>query len=798
MRKIIPINFEWRFRPDFQKNYLEKDFEGIGFEEVMIPHTMIETPYNDFTSDIYQFIGSYFRDFEIEEVGKDQKVLLCFYGVMVSAEVYVNGNPVGSHQGGYTPFQFDITDYLNFNEKNRIFVKVDGHEDPDIPPFGNVLDYMAYSGIYREVELDIRPKNDISFVMVKTDESVSLKDDEMALNVRIEMEKDPGKETVINLNVRDKDNSVYEASYNHMFSEAAQIDATIQGITRWDIENPKMYTANIKVFMEGILLDETEVKFGFRTAKFAEDGFTLNNRKLKLVGLNRHQSYPYVGYAMPARMQRMDADILKYDLGCNIVRTSHYMQSDHFIERCDEIGLLVFEEIPGWQHIGGDKFKENTYLNLKTMIRHHANHPSIVLWGVRINESLDCHDFYEKTNEIAHEIDSIRQTGGVRYLKKSELLEDVYTYNDFSCENTSHGLENPDKVSERLKPYLVTEYNGHMYPTRRDDNEARKLEHALRHLIVLEDAFSYERISGAIGWCFSDYNTHEQFGSNDRVCYHGVTDMFRIPKYAAYTYMSQKNPNDPVLEVASAMTPGEGDRSILPATFIFTNCDYVVAYMNGYNLGKFYSEWKVFPNIPHAPIVIDDFIGDKIRENEPYKIKIADRIKDVLLAYNRHGFSMPLKYKLKMFDLLAFHHIKMDKAMDLYKEYVGNWGSVTPKYRFEGYVNDKLVKTVDIAQPKEAILKVLPDAVTLTHKDTYDVVRVIVKMEDEYGNIRPLARDVVCVETSEGLALIGPNQMALMNGAIGFFLKTTGKKGKAYTIFRVAGQQPVKIEFTIA
>ncbi|HPF42414.1 MAG TPA: hypothetical protein PLP02_02795, partial [Bacillota bacterium] len=277
-----------------------------------------------------------------------------------------------------------------------------------------------------------------------------------------------------------------------------------------------------------------------------------------------------------------------------------------------------------------------------------------------------------------------------------------------------------------------------------------------------------------------------------------VTDMFRIPKYAAYTYMSQKNPNDPVLEVASAMTPGEGDRSILPATFIFTNCDYVVAYMNGYNLGKFYSEWKVFPNIPHAPIVIDDFIGDKIRENEPYKIKIADRIKDVLLAYNRHGFSMPLKYKLKMFDLLAFHHIKMDKAMDLYKEYVGNWGSVTPKYRFEGYVNDKLVKTVDIAQPKEAILKVLPDAVTLTHKDTYDVVRVIVKMEDEYGNIRPLARDVVCVETSEGLALIGPNQMALMNGAIGFFLKTTGKKGKAYTIFRVAGQQPVKIEFTIA
>lgn len=132
---------------------------------------------------------------------------------------------------------------------------------------------------------------------------------------------------------------------------------------------------------------------GFRQAVFQKDGFYLNGHKLRIRGLNRHQSYPYVGYAMPASIQRMDAEVLKKELGLNAVRTSHYPQSQEFINRCDELGLMVFTEIPGWQHIGDEAWKAQAVENVKDMVIQYRNHPSIILWGVRINESQDDDEF---------------------------------------------------------------------------------------------------------------------------------------------------------------------------------------------------------------------------------------------------------------------------------------------------------------------------------------------------------------------------------------------------------------------
>ena len=165
----------------------------------------------------------------------------------------------------------------------------------------------------------------------------------------------------------------------------------------WDLDRPTLYQAVVTLEASSRLAScstSYEVRFGFREARFTPDGFYLNGRALKLRGLNRHQTYPYVGGAMPARVQRRDAEILKYELTCNIVRTSHYPQSPHFLDRCDEIGLLVFEEIPGWQHIGDEAWQELACRDVEAMIRRDRNHPSIILWGVRINESPDDHDFY--------------------------------------------------------------------------------------------------------------------------------------------------------------------------------------------------------------------------------------------------------------------------------------------------------------------------------------------------------------------------------------------------------------------
>ena len=171
------------------------------------------------------------------------------------------------------------------------------------------------------------------------------------------------------------------------------------------------------------------------------------------------------------------------------------------------------------------------------MVKQYRNHTSIILWGVRINESQDDDAFYRRTNAAAHEFDDSRPTGGVRANRKSSLLEDVYTYNDFVHDGKAKGCEPKKNVtSDMEKPYLISEYNGHMYPTKTFDWEEHRAEHALRHANVLDAVAAEEDIAGCFGWCMFDYNTHKDFGSGDRICYHGVMDMFRNPKLAAAVY----------------------------------------------------------------------------------------------------------------------------------------------------------------------------------------------------------------------------------------------------------------------
>jgi len=184
------------------------------------------------------------------------------------------------------------------------------------------------------------------------------------------------------------------------------------------------------------------------------------------------------------------------------------------------------------------------------MIQRDWNHASIVIWWVRINESPDSHDFYTRTNALAHVLDTTRPTGGVRYISESELLEDVYTMNDFILGNEENGGNRPRtplrpqlEVTglDRVVPYMITEFGGHMYPTKNRDQEQRHGEHVTRHLEVLNAMYGDPQIAGAIGWCAFDYNTHKDFGSGDRICHHGVMDMFREPKFAAYLCKSGRS-----------------------------------------------------------------------------------------------------------------------------------------------------------------------------------------------------------------------------------------------------------------
>ena len=202
------------------------------------------------------------------------------------------------------------------------------------------------------------------------------------------------------------------------------------------------------------MIDEDTRRIGFREATFTDHGFSLNGKIVKLRGLDRHQTFPFVGQAMPGRVQRRTpTSSAKTSTATSCARRTTRSRVTSSTA-ATKIGLLVLEEIPGWQHIGDEPWKEVAIDNVGRMIRRDWNHPSIILWGVRINESQDDHDFYTRTNALAHALDDSRQTGGIRYFQESEFLEDVFTMNDFGF---------PLKPPNHPR-YLNTEFVGHTYP----------------------------------------------------------------------------------------------------------------------------------------------------------------------------------------------------------------------------------------------------------------------------------------------------------------------------------------------
>ena len=761
----IDINNGWLWAEEFNEEMVKPTYEEGGMEPVRIPHTVKVTPLNYFDEHVYQMVSCYRKTIDVPAEWKDKKVFITFDAVAHEAEVYVNGVSVAKHSCGYTAFTADLSDYLKFGEKNVIAVKCDSRESLNVPPFGFVIDYMTYGGIYREVHLDVKEKDHIKdvFVSAGADKMVTVKTD---------IEGEGGLVCMI----------TDISSGKVLFAEPCEKNAriTVNEAELWSLEKPKLYELTMTL-RNGGREDTFTVRFGFRDAVFKTDGFYLNGVKIKLRGLNRHQCWPYVGYAMPKSMQRMDADILKNELGLNAVRTSHYPQSHHFIDRCDELGILVFTEIPGWQNIGDEAWKEQAVINTREMVTQYRNHPSIILWGVRINESVDCDELYIRTNKEAHDLDPTRQTSGVRYLKKSSLLEDVYAFNDFSHNGKTAGCEQKKNVtSDMTKPYFISEYNGHMFPTKAFDSELHRQEHALRHCNVLDSVMGNEDILGSFGWCMFDYNTHKDFGSGDRVCYHGVTDMFRNPKLAAYAYASQNKDIEPVLEISSSMDIGEHPAGNRGEVYIFSNCDSVRMYKNDVFIKEYTREDSSYKNLISPPMLIDDYIGDQMKEKEGFTDRQNKIVKDALNFSAVYGMeNMPPKMKLTMVEAMARFKMKFDDAYSLFGKYIGNWGGEATKFKFEGIVNGKVVKTVIKSSMNRLCLDVNVSSNELIEDSTYDVAAIRIKVTDEYGNVMPFYNRQAVVEVKGPIEALGPSMADINGGMGGVYVRSIGKEGKA-------------------
>jgi len=724
------MNRSWLYSRKVVEGAHLKDFDDSGYERVVVPHTNVRVPWHSFDEKTYEFVSSYRRHFKLPPQARGRHVFVDFEGVMTASTVWMNGTRIGEYKGGYTPFSFDLTPHLDVDGENVLAVDVDSSERADIPPFGYEIDYLTFGGIYREVSLRMVPGVFLENVFAKPKDVLS---EHRSLEVDCHIQYLEASPEPLRLEValRNGDGVVGKGSQN-VPASAATSEAVIytvplaqlSSVKLWDLAHPNLYTVEVALWRGNRQVDSVSRVIGFRDAQFTDHGFELNGKVIKLRGLDRHQTFPFVGQAMPGRVQRRDAQILRNQLKCNIVRTSHYPQSRHFLDACDEIGLLVLEEIPGWQHIGDEAWQQISVDNVARMIRRDWNHPSIILWGVRINESRDNHDFYTRTNAMAHKLDPTRQTGGIRYFQESEFLEDVFTMNDFGF---------PLKPPNHPR-YLNTEFVGHTYPTKTIDQVERLTEHTLRHARIHDQLASNPQYAGGIGWCAFDYNTHGDFGSGDRICYHGVTDIFREPKPAAGFYKSQCDPAEEIV-LEPAFHWARGDASVgFSKAVICSNCDHLKLYIAGELIAEADPDRKQFANLRYAPFVVE------------------------------------------------------------LKELFHKWGDL----RLEGYMRGKLAITKHYSgKGVDMKFTLLPDDSTLI-ADGADTTRVVLRVTDEFGAIRPFANDAITFDLQGRGEMIGDNPFALVGGTGAVWIRAKEEPGtvRLVAIHPQLGKQQIEVAIT--
>ncbi|WP_316607027.1 glycoside hydrolase family 2 TIM barrel-domain containing protein [uncultured Ruminococcus sp.] len=799
MRQILHINNDWEFTPAFDIAFLRGEGKA---EAVRLPHTCKVTPYNYFDESIYQMVCGYRKRLDLSARG-DRRAFICFGAAAHYARVYLDGELIGEHKSGYTSFEFElVTDNLS----PLLVVELDTRENLNFPPFGKVIDYLTYGGLYREVRLEYREQSYIDDVFAKPSIPDTIRvtprmNPKLVAGLTFEGTVDceidlVGEADEIRLSLTEKGGKTALAEAT--FAVGSDYTLKVPRVHLWDPLSPALYELKAELIRDGVVIDTLTRRVGFRRAEFRKDGFFLNGRRFKLRGLNRHQSYPYVGYAMPRSMQRMDADLLKGELGCNAVRTSHYPQSHHFIGRCDELGMPVFTEAPGWQNLGDDEWKDVGVEAVREMVREYRNHPSIILWGVRINESQDDHDFYVRTNEAARSLDPTRATGGVRCHKNSELLEDVYTYNDFVHDGVQPGCEPKRAVTSDVeKAYLVSEYGGHMYSTKAYDDEEHRLEHMLRHARTLDAVASYDDIAGSFAWCMFDYNTHKEFGSGDRICYHGVCDMFRNKKLAAELYAIQDS-DQPILQLSSSMDIGDHPATNRGRVYILTNADSVRFYKNDSFIHEYTHEGTDFPHLKFPPIEITDYIGDRIAENEDFTPKQAEYVKDILNESSRFGMNnLSVDAKGKAAYLMMRYGMDHDAAYRLYGKYIGNWGDKSTVFRLEAYKDGKLVKELRVSPFEKRVLTAQVDHTELVEAQTYDVAAVRIRMTDQNGNDMPYFFGAVNAQVSGDIELIGESPVILRAGMGGVYVRTVGTAGEGTLTLSAEGCDSVTVRFCI-
>lgn len=625
-RKIIDFNENWLFEQDDWIGFYHGSWMNWN-ESTWIP---VRTPHSYNAEDTFDPERGYYRGmawyrkhFVIPESEKGRILKLHFGAIGNESEIWVNEQFLGKFTTGYTPIEIDITSVVSYDSENVIAIRVNNLHNDEIPPGRWRMDYNVYGGIYREVELiSLSPLYLQETELHVTTPHVAENRSKVSVSVAVQNSKDKDQSVTLQCTLYDGNNEKARVSRKvtlpaNQLVPVKDISLLINDVELWSPVNPKLYTVKVSLLNDGSQLDLIESKIGFRSFSFdAEKGFVLNGKPTKLRGLNRHQCYPGLGNAVPERLQVEDAVLLK-ELGANYVRCAHYPQHVSFLDACDSLGLLVYEEVASWQHIGGDEFIDHMDYMMEGMIRRDRNHPSIILWGM-MNEGRS-YKMFEKLLRTAKELDDTR---AVSYAE-NHIDHGIEAGTIFQPDvlGLNYNLDKYDEFHKQYPniPVINTE------ATNADKALLGDLESQLTATFRIEkdldfvDQRSY--ISGICIWGFHDYGTN--YKPVWPMQQSGVVSAYREFKEAAY-FLKAKWTKAPFIKIAGHWNHA-GRENELMDVYVWNNCEKVELFLNGIKLEKDGdSLWKV----PFQPGELKA-IGKKGKEKVVYVLRTAGKAEQI-------------------------------------------------------------------------------------------------------------------------------------------------------------------------
>jgi beta-galactosidase len=730
----FPLDQEWLFGGKLDS---ASSMDETAFAKVNLPHCVTKLSWEKWDPASWESVWLYRRHFSLPYETAGQRVFIKFDGAMTSATPKINGVALPEHFGGYLPFEYELTKFLKDGD-NILDVEVDARWQ-DVPPDGNPkgprsVDYLQPGGIVRPVRLCIVPQVFISDVFAKPLNVLS-GSRSVAAKCTVNATEPAAQSYRIKVKLMDGDHVVSSAQKTVAIEKEGDTEVEINltslgNIKLWDVDAPHLYQVVTTLLLDGKPVHDHRCRIGFREAHFTEDGVFLNGRRLQLFGLDRHELFPYVGGAMPPRVMRRDAEILRREFNCNIVRCSHYPQSEAFLDACDELGLMVWQETPGWGYIGDALFEERVVQNVTDMIRRDRNHPAVVIWGTRVNESRNDQPLYRRTTEIARTLDGSRptsgsMTSGSRKRWRTEWHQDVFAFDDYdSAPDGSVDIEGPTLGV----PYMLAEVvGGFSYGKKGFNNKYRRagdvdlqVSQAIFHAEAHDRCARTKANSGAIGWCAFDYGS--LMNSFKAVKCPGVADVFRIPKLGAAFYQAQVDPKIRAVIVPDfywdfgAKRPGGPGKHAA----IFSNCERLEIFIDGKHTGTAHPDRVSFPHLKYPPFFCDLEAG----------------------------------------------------------------GSYCPELRIDGYVGDAklLSKSFSSNVAHDQLFLAADDKELMA--DGADVTRVVFKVADQFGSERAFAGGTVAFELTGPGIIVGDQPFDLTDsGGVGaIWVKTIPNRAGLITL----------------